>query len=1353
MKRTTLIGAAVSVALCCALNSNSNSNSNSARLLRTRSLRATSERSDLYEIPGVEKVKNKGLPWWWKWVWGLPLTQGGEPGEPLQLGDSLRVFKANIEQIYGGGESFDGAPLAEGDIAGLADGTLYLGMHEYALRFGPVYKLCFGPKSFIVVSDHNVAKRVLRENSRCYDKGVLAEILEDIMGKGLIPADPVTWKQRRRAIVPAFHRRWLERMTTMFAEKTDELCARLAKTTEAVDVEERVGSLALDIIGSAVFNYEFGSVDRVSPVVQAAVDTLREAEHRSVTPAPYWKIPGATYVVPRQVAFRSNMNLLNAELNKCVAAALLDRNEADIEQLERRDYETMENPSLLRFLVDARGEQASNKQLRDDLMTMLIAGHETTASALTWCIFELAQQPDLLRRVREEVDEACGDSIPSSLADVESLQLVRLCVAESLRMYPQPPLLIRRALDFDSLPPIDDDHPETRLARATDLFIAVYTIHRSPRYWEHPDTFDPTRFLRPFKNPDIPNWAGFDPARWLGSSLYPNELASDFAFLPFGGGARKGMRRALSRFASWWHPEEPEFAEQETLDGTVDYSAAAELAGAARKRRRREEERVRYECAILVAVTVAVLGTGIELSISKLSAWKFSAVEIMTRHGMYLKAGAVLCGFAAFCGLIAGATVVVFEPRAKGSGIPEIKTYLNGVAVHRVIAERTLVAKFVGIVFSVSGGLLCGKEGPMVHIGAIVGAIVSQGRFETLARRMHAPRVASHKFLRCAAEKLELIAIGTACGVSSAFGSPVGGVLFMIEEALSSWKRRLFFRATFAATLNCFAIVLLLTRFRTRKGKWTKLKFRGMAVFHDFDDDVRDYDATGLLFLSVLVGALVGLWGAAFVYANKRLTIWRARFFNESSSSSSSSKTARFAEVLLVSLCTALAAYVPAVSFDWCRKIDNPAPDGLKTKYAKRFQCDDDEYNEFATLALSSLSDAIAALFHQAASHAFSVQALACFMVYASVFTCVTYGLSVPSGLFIPSILNGATFGRLFAVLVLPLVFPNDSMNNQGHKVRSLAVAGGIAGLAATTRMTVSIVMIFASTIDDGAHLVPILVASLASKLAGDIFNEGLYDVHIHLNHYRFMEDDPPEKEDRDDDDDDDDSRRNGSIQAHVASQSTLACVPCRNASYKALLEVLQTPHHAFPVLDDDTGIYLGLVSRDQLCVVLHQATPQPPSSLSTSSSSEGSWGQPPPPRLAAVDADTRDFFPHFPRRGDLPPLSAVGEDAVLDLSPFVNRSALVVTPETNARYVWRLFRDLGLRHLPVVDSKRRVVGIVTRKDLLHAYDEPPRARKPLPPVVIDHSDISYTIDTGRGSGGSTSSRGINLAPHSTGIV
>lgn len=134
-----------------------------------------------------------------------------------------------------------------------------------------------------------------------------------------------------------------------------------------------------------------------------------------------------------------------------------------------------------------------------------------------------------------EIDRVLGDRRPT-MQDIKDLQLVRLCVAESLRMYPEPPLLIRRALEDHTLP-AGAAAFETNIIRGCDIFISVYNINRSPDLWENPDTYDPERFLRPYQSGKVPGWAGYQPSQFTG--LYPNEIAADFAFLPFGGGTRK----------------------------------------------------------------------------------------------------------------------------------------------------------------------------------------------------------------------------------------------------------------------------------------------------------------------------------------------------------------------------------------------------------------------------------------------------------------------------------------------------------------------------------------------------------------------------------------------------------------------------------------------------------------------------------------------------------------------------------------------------------------------------------------------------------------------------------------------
>jgi cytochrome P450 len=260
-----------------------------------------------------------------------------------------------------------------------------------------------------------------------------------------------------------------------------------------------------------------------------------KAEHRSTIPLPYWNLPFANQLVPRLREFNRNLRLLDKVLDELIVNALDTQNLAEVEDLEKRDYSNMENPSLLRFLVDMRGENTTSKQLRDDLMTMLIAGHETTAAVLTWTFYELSQNQILYNKVRKEVDDILQGRDPT-FEDMVNLPQVRYCLAETLRMYPQPPLLIRRALNDDVLPQ-GGAKDKTFLSKGTDIFIATWNIHRSPEYWEEPDKYNPDRFLKPFINKNRPDWAGYNPGSL--KQTYPNEIFSDYAFLPFGGGLRK----------------------------------------------------------------------------------------------------------------------------------------------------------------------------------------------------------------------------------------------------------------------------------------------------------------------------------------------------------------------------------------------------------------------------------------------------------------------------------------------------------------------------------------------------------------------------------------------------------------------------------------------------------------------------------------------------------------------------------------------------------------------------------------------------------------------------------------------
>lgn len=183
--------------------------------------------------------------------------------------------------------------------------------------------------------------------------------------------------------------------------------------------------------------------------------------------------------------------------------------------------------------------QNSLKISRDLLCFSTSAGHETTAAVLTWTLFELSNgPPGLLREVQNEVRSVLKGKDRPDYEDIVAMKKLRYSLIESLRLYPEPPVLIRRARTDDNLPPGSSDLKSgVKILRGTDMFISTWNLHRSPDLWEDPETFDPTRWDRPFKNPNVEGWEGYNPDKING--LYPNEQTADFAFLPFGGGQRK----------------------------------------------------------------------------------------------------------------------------------------------------------------------------------------------------------------------------------------------------------------------------------------------------------------------------------------------------------------------------------------------------------------------------------------------------------------------------------------------------------------------------------------------------------------------------------------------------------------------------------------------------------------------------------------------------------------------------------------------------------------------------------------------------------------------------------------------
>ncbi|KAE8009895.1 hypothetical protein FH972_006301 [Carpinus fangiana] len=446
--------------------------------------------------------------------WEFTVEQSGFPFVVMKSLSKLGVPSAILEFLFGWVDAHEECakiPEAKGSVSAIRSEAFFIPLYELYLRYGGIFRLNFGPKSFLIVSDPSISKHILRDNSKAYSKGILAEILEFVMGTGLIPADGEIWRVRRRAIVPALHKKYVAAMINLFGQATDRLCKKLdaaASDGEDVEMESLFSRLTLDIIGKAVFNYDFDSLTNDTGIVEAVYTVLREAEDRSVAPIPIWDIPIWKDISPRQRKVAASLKLINDTLDDLIAIC---KRMVDEEELQfHEEYMNEQDPSILHFLL-ASGDDFSSKQLRDDLMTMLIAGHETSAAVLTWTFYLLSKEPSVMSKLQEEVDSVLGDQFPT-IEDMKKLKYTTRVINESLRLYPQPPVLIRRSLEDDVL----GKYP---IRRGEDIFISVWNLHRSPKLWDDASKFKPERW--PLDGPN------------------PNETNQNFRYLPFGGGPRK----------------------------------------------------------------------------------------------------------------------------------------------------------------------------------------------------------------------------------------------------------------------------------------------------------------------------------------------------------------------------------------------------------------------------------------------------------------------------------------------------------------------------------------------------------------------------------------------------------------------------------------------------------------------------------------------------------------------------------------------------------------------------------------------------------------------------------------------
>lgn len=337
--------------------------------------------------------------------------------------------------------------------AALEDDTLAL-LARLFVQHGDAFRV-HSPllgKDLFVLSHPDHVRHVLVDNQANFSKGIGIERVAILLGNGLMTSDGATWRSQRKAIQPAFHRIAVEAHAGDIVAANQRLANRItAAPCGPVDITHELSEVTLEIVLRAIF--------------------------------------GASY--ERLVSGVNPFALLTAESDRDLKFAYAFRQLGALvqQEIERRRAGATAAPDILQRLIDARdrhtGESMSDRQIRDEVFTLIVAGHETTASALAWTWLLIAQHPHVAERLRAEVDEA--SDAERARPDPQCFAYAQQVIAESLRLYPPGWLLTRRARAAAAIAGID-------VLPGDDILISPYLVHRHPDFWIDAERFDPDRF-------------------------------------------------------------------------------------------------------------------------------------------------------------------------------------------------------------------------------------------------------------------------------------------------------------------------------------------------------------------------------------------------------------------------------------------------------------------------------------------------------------------------------------------------------------------------------------------------------------------------------------------------------------------------------------------------------------------------------------------------------------------------------------------------------------------------------------------------------------------------------------------
>lgn len=375
-------------------------------------------------------------------------------------------------------------------------------LQNAANRYGDVVGVPFFHRKAVLVSHPNFVGHVLQHNRGNYTRGRASHWLRKFWGEGVVLSDGEAWLQQRRLIGPAFQSKRIDSFACWMLKETQETFRRwdhVAETGKPVDLTKDVWSLTLRILLRTLFGGRDGdSIGEIEPLVNTLLSHSND-QMSGVIPPPYCLLTPRSLI--KRFGGRSSLVRLLTEM------------------IQSRCRTREDHGDILSSLVLAKeegsGASMDTKWILDQVMSLLLAGRESTATSLVWACYLLAKHPDVQDRLRTEVAETLGNQAPAA-EDLGRLRYVKAVVEETLRLYPPAYKFTRQAKEADVIGGFD-------ISAGSVIVLSPWVTHRHSHIWSAPETFNPDRFL--------------------GSEV--NNLPR-FSYFPFGAGPRLCAGRSLA---------------------------------------------------------------------------------------------------------------------------------------------------------------------------------------------------------------------------------------------------------------------------------------------------------------------------------------------------------------------------------------------------------------------------------------------------------------------------------------------------------------------------------------------------------------------------------------------------------------------------------------------------------------------------------------------------------------------------------------------------------------------------------------------------------------------------------------